>query len=225
MLPIEAIPKAIEHTLLKPDATERDIQLLCNEAEEFGFFGVCVNPVYVTLAKHFLEKKAVKVITVVGFPLGSSDSKTKAYECALAVEAGADEIDMVIQIGALKDGRLQFVAEDIEQVVKSAGHKLVKVIVETGLLTMEEKRQAVEVVAKSGARFVKTCTGFAKGQAEVEDIKLFREIVGPEFGIKASGGIRTSEGAIALLEAGATRLGTSSGPLLLKGKDASSTTY
>lgn len=201
----------IDHTLLKPDATVNDILRLCDEAVKHRFAAVCVNPVYVSLAAHLLSGTGVKTATVVGFPLGATPSAVKAFETRTAIDSKADEIDMVMNIGAAKSGEWQAVIDDIRQVVEAADSKPVKVIIETGLLTDDEKRKACQAVLAAGAHFVKTSTGFGSGGATVQDIVLFKSEVGDRAGIKASGGIRSREEAEALIAAGATRLGTSAG--------------
>lgn len=207
----------IDHTLLKPEATIEDIIALCREAREHQFVAVCVNPVFVGLAAHLLAGTEVKVATVVGFPLGATSSVVKAFETKTAIEAKADEIDMVMNIGAAKSGQWQAVTEDIRQVVEAADGHIVKVIIETGLLTDTEKRQACQAIVAAGAHYVKTSTGFGPGGATIEDIELFRVEVGSQVAIKASGAIRTREQAIALITAGANRIGTSSGVKLVRG--------
>lgn len=205
----------IDHTLLKPEAREVDIRRLCQEALQFDFFGVCVNSSFVSLAARELSSARPRVISVVGFPLGAMMTRAKAFEAELALAAGAHEIDMVLPIGALKDGNYSRVKSDIRDVAEVCQNHILKVILETGLLTEEEKRVACELSVEAGANFVKTCTGFAKGQAEVADILFMRQIVGPQIGVKASGGIKTPEQAQRFIEAGANRLGTSSGPALI----------
>ena len=201
----------IDHTLLKPEATEQQIIELCHEAVEYGFYSVCINPSYVKTAVHALNGSAVKVCCVVGFPLGATTTSVKAYETAEAIKNGATEIDMVLHIGALKEQKEDYVLADIAAVVKAAAGSPVKVIIETGLLTKAEKILACNLAKKAGASFVKTSTGFGPGGATVADIQLMRETVGSEFGIKASGGVRSAETAREMLNAGATRIGTSSG--------------
>lgn len=201
----------IDHTLLKPDATPQDIRCLCMEAAKHNFAAVCVSPCYVDLAVSLLTGTGVKVATVIGFPLGANLSIVKAFEAKQAVLHGADELDMVINIGAAKLGLWEAVLYDIQQVLAEAQGRIVKVIVETGLLTMEEKERVCHIVLESGAQFIKTSTGFAAGGAVVEDIALFKSILGEKIGIKASGGIRTVEEATAMIAAGATRIGTSKG--------------
>ncbi len=201
----------IEHTLLGADATEKDIERLCREARREMFHAVCVNGSRVQSAHHFLEGSSVKVVAVAGFPLGASDPDVKRFETETAVDNGASEIDVVISIGKLKDGDAAGVLRELRDVVEAADERPVKVIVETSLLTREEKLLACAIILDSGAHFVKTSTGFGSGGADLEDVKLLRAAVGPRFGIKASGGIRTCETAVAMIEAGADRIGTSRG--------------
>lgn len=204
------LARYIDHTILKPDAKESDIIKLCKEALEYKFASVCVNASNVKLADSFLHGTDVKVCTVVGFPLGATTKETKAFEAAQAIENGASEVDMVINIGALKSGKLDVVEEDIKAVANVCkGKALLKVIIETCLLTDEEKVTACELSKKAGANFVKTSTGFSTGGATAEDITLMRRSVGPEMGVKASGGIRNLETALAMIKAGATRIGAS----------------
>jgi deoxyribose-phosphate aldolase len=214
------VTKMIDHTLLKADATKEEIVKLVEEAKEYSFASVCVNPTWVKISADMLkDTPEVKVCTVIGFPLGASTSETKAFETKNAIENGANEIDMVINIGALKDKQDELVEKDIKAVVEAAKDKaLVKVIIETCLLTKEEKVRACELSVKAGADFVKTSTGFSTGGATVEDITLMRETVGPEIGVKASGGVRSREDALAMVEAGATRIGASSGVSISKGE-------
>lgn len=201
----------IDHTLLKPEATSEMVKKLCKEAKEHGFFSVCVNPYYVKLAKKELKDSPVKVATVIGFPLGSTTKEVKAFESSEAIKNGADELDMVINIGALKAKDYSKVEEDIKAVVEIAKKEaLVKVIIETCLLNDEEKKKACEIAKKAGVDFVKTSTGFSTGGATEEDIKLMRKVVGQDLGVKASGGIRDYEVAKRMVEAGASRLGASS---------------
>ena len=211
------IKSMIEHTLLRPDATIEDIIHLCGEAEAASLCGVCVHPVYVELAANRLRGTGVKVVTVVGFPNGASLPAVKAMEARLAVAGHADEVDMVMNIAAAKNGQWDAVVDEIKLVVASAAPQPVKVIIETALLTYEEKRCACQAVIDGGAAFVKTSTGFAVGGATVEDVRLLATVAGDKIGIKASGGIRTREQALALVEAGAARIGTSAGPALAKG--------
>lgn len=205
------LAKYIDHTLLKPEATPQDIRCLCSEAVKYKFAAVCINPCYVDLAVSLLAGTDVKVATVIGFPLGANLSIVKAFEAKKAVLHGVDELDMVINVGAVKLGLWEGVLYDIQQVLVEAQGRIVKVIVETGLLTEEEKRKICQVVLESGAQYIKTSTGFVSGGATVADIQLFKSIVGDKIGIKASGGIRTLEEAAAMVAAGATRLGTSQG--------------
>lgn len=205
----------IDHTLLKPDASGEQIDQLCREAAENHFYAVCVNPYWVKRAHHNLQGTKVKVATVVGFPLGATTSRMKALETKLSVEDGADEIDMVINIGALKSGETEIVLQDIQGVIQAAHGRIVKVILETGLLKKDEIIEACLISKEAGAHFVKTSTGFIAGGATIEDVELMRNTVGPDMGVKASGGIRDRQQAMAMIQAGATRLGTSSGLKLL----------
>lgn len=211
---MENLNKHIEHTLLKQDAKHEDFIKIFEEAKKYNFLGVCINPLYVSFAKEQLKGSNVKVVTVVGFPLGANRSEVKAFETQKAVEDGADEIDMVINVSALKDKNYEFVKKDIETVKSACTDKPLKVILETDLLEKDEIRKACQICIEAKADFVKTSTGFVKGGvgAKVEDVKLMYETVSP-FGlkVKASGGIRDKETAIKMLEAGAERLGTSSG--------------
>lgn len=211
---MENLNKHIEHTLLKQDAKLEDFTKLFNEAKEHQFLGVCINPAYVKLAKENLKNSDVKVVTVVGFPLGANKSDVKAYETSKAVEDGADEIDMVINVTALKNKDYDFVINDIKTVKSACQNKPLKVILETDLLEKDEIKKACELCVEAKADFVKTSTGFVKGGvgAKVEDVKLMYETVSPHgLKVKASGGIRDKETAIKMIEAGAERLGTSSG--------------
>ena len=210
--------KYIDHTLLKQDATEQQIDRLLSEARDYVFASVCVNPCWVSRAKAGLENTDVKVCTVVGFPLGATTSAVKAYETKEAIQNGADEIDMVINVGALKSGNAALVESDIRAVVEASGDKLVKVIIEACLLTDEEKVLACQLAQKAGADFVKTSTGFSTGGATLPDVKLMRQTVGPDMGVKAAGGARSYADAVAFVETGATRIGTSSGVAILKGE-------
>ena len=208
------LSKLVDHTLLKPNASKDDIRRLCEEAKKQGFWSVCVNPTYVSLATEILRETDVKVCSVVGFPLGANTPEVKAVEAEKAIDDGASEIDMVINIGALKSRDYELVKRDIREVVERAKRSediVIKVIIETGLLTDDEKVLACRFVKESGADFVKTSTGFNAPGATVHDIKFLRNVVGPNFGLKASGGIRTYRDAIKLIEAGANRIGTSSG--------------
>jgi len=204
------LARMIDHTILKAEATEVEVEKLCTEALEYNFASVCVNASNVKLADSFLHGTDVKVCTVVGFPLGATTKETKAFEAAQAIENGADEVDMVINIGALKSGKLDTVEEDIKAVAEVCKEKaLLKVIIETCLLTDEEKITACELSQKAGADYVKTSTGFSAGGATVEDITLMRRTIGPNMGVKASGGIRNLESCLKMIEAGATRIGAS----------------
>ncbi|AIF69292.1 deoxyribose-phosphate aldolase [Palaeococcus pacificus DY20341] len=207
------IARYIDHTNLRAYATKEDIIKLCEEAKKYGFYAVCVNPYRVKLAKEQLEGSDVKVATVIGFPLGATPTEVKVFEAKKALEDGAEELDMVLNIGALKDGNYEYVKNDIAEIVKVAHERgaLVKVIIETCYLTDEEKEIACKLAMEAGADFVKTSTGFGSGGATIEDVKLMRKVVGDKLGVKASGGIRTYEQAKAMIEAGATRIGTSSG--------------
>ncbi|SDE94644.1 deoxyribose-phosphate aldolase [Sporomusa acidovorans] len=207
----------IDHTLLKPEARVEDIIKLCEEAEQFKFAAVCVQPIYVDLAAHCLAGTGVKTATVIGFPFGVTFTGSKVAEAKEAVFRKAGELDMVMNIGAAKAGRWEVVTDDIKQVVEIADGVLVKVIIETCLLTEEEKRRACHAVIEAGTQFVKTSTGFGTGGATVADIQLIKRVVGDKIGIKASGGIRTLEQAKELIAAGATRLGTSSGVAIVGG--------
>ncbi len=215
----QQLAKMIDHTLIKPTATRNDIEKLCKEAERYGFGCICVNSMYVSLAKQLLKGTDVKVCSTAGFPFGASLPEVKAFEARRAVENGAREIDMVINIGALKSGDYETVKKDIEMVVdvkRSHGNDLViKVILETGYLTTQEKGMACRLAKEAGADFVKTSTGLVGG-ATVEDVKLMRETVGKDMGVKAAGGIRTFKEALAMIEAGANRIGTSTGVAIIE---------
>lgn len=212
----QELAKYIDHTLLKPDATKNDIERLCQEARQYGFYSVCVNSCRVALARYFLEDSDVKVCSVVGFPLGAMDGDAKRYETEVAVDEGAHEIDVVINIGLLKDGENQKVLRELRDIVEAADDRIVKVIIETCLLTEEEKLRACELILDSGAKFVKTSTGFSTGGATIEDVKLLRNAVGEKFGVKAAGGISDAKTAIAMIEAGANRIGTSKGVKIIQ---------
>lgn len=201
--------KLFDHTILKADATKEAVLKICREAKEYNFMSVCVNGFYTALVKKELEGTDVKVCTVVGFPLGQMSTKAKAMEAAIAVEDGADEIDMVINVAALKDGEEETVYQDILAVRKACEKQILKVIIETCLLTEDEKRTACRLAEKAGADFVKTSTGFSTGGAMAEDVALMRSEVGTRLGVKASGGIRDKETAQRMIDAGASRLGTS----------------
>ena len=205
----------IDHTLLKAAATSADIKKICAEAREYKFASVCVNSCYAKLVTEQLAGTGVKTCCVVGFPLGAMSTKAKAYEAKCAVEDGAAEIDMVINVGALKEGNDQFVEDDIRAVVEASKPSIVKVIIETCLLTDEEKVRACDLSEKAGAAFVKTSTGFSTGGANTADVALMKKTVGDRLQVKASGGIHTPEEAKALIEAGADRIGASNGVALL----------
>lgn len=209
--------KYIDHTLLKPDATQEMIDKLCQEAREHDFMSVCVNPYWVKRSAELLAGSDVKVCTVIGFPLGASTIESKAAETRDAIANGATEVDMVLNVGALKSGDLETVKNDIAAVKQAAGDILLKVILETCLLTEEEKVVACKLSVEAGADYVKTSTGFSTGGATVEDIALMRKTVGPNVGVKASGGVRDGETAVAMIEAGASRIGTSSGVSIVTG--------
>ncbi len=214
------LAKYIDHTALKPETTKAQIAQLAQEAREYEFMSVCVNPSHVKYAKSLLEGTDVLVCTVIGFPLGANTPAVKAFETKDAIANGAGEVDMVINIGALKDKNYDLVAEDIKAVVDAAGDVTTKVIIETALLTDEEKVKACEIAQAQGADFVKTSTGFSSGGATKEDIALMRKTVGPDMGVKASGGVRSYEDVMAMIEAGATRIGASAGVQILKGEEA-----
>jgi deoxyribose-phosphate aldolase len=207
----------IDHTLLKADATAKDIEKLCAEARENHFHSVCVNGSWIVQARHFLEGTDVKVASVTGFPLGAMSADAKRFETEAAIDDGAQEIDVVLNVGRLKDGDDKYVLRELCDVVEAADERTVKVILETCLLTPEEKIRACKLVVESGANFVKTSTGFSASGATIADVKLMRETVGPKFGVKASGGIRDTKAALAMIAAGATRLGTSAGVAIVKG--------
>lgn len=210
--------RMIDHTILKPEATEAAVQKIIDEAKEYNFFSVCINPCWVAFASEQLADTDVAVCTVIGFPLGANTPEVKAYEAADAIKNGANEVDMVINIGALKSQQYDYVRQDIQGVVDAAkGKALVKVIIETALLTDEEKVKACELAKEAGADFVKTSTGFSTGGAKVADIRLMRETVGPDRGVKASGGVHNAEEALAMIEAGATRIGASTGVAIVSG--------
>lgn len=208
----------IDHTVLKPEATRGEVEKLCREAVEYGFASVCINPYYVKMAAGLVSGSSVKVCTVIGFPLGANTTEVKTFEAVKAVEEGATEVDMVINVGALKDKDYEVVYNDIKSIVDSVkGKAIVKVILETCLLTDEEKIKACELCKEAGADFVKTSTGFSKGGATTQDIELMRKAVGPDMGVKASGGVRTYEDAAAMVEAGASRIGASASIKIVQG--------
>lgn len=214
----------IDHTLLKANTTKAEVMKLLEEAKQYQFASVCINPTWVETAAEFLHNTPeVKVCTVIGFPLGATTPEVKAFETKNAIENGANEVDMVINIGALKDRQYDLVETDIKAVVDAAkGKALTKVIIETCLLTDEEKEKACELAVKAGADFVKTSTGFSTGGATIEDVALMRKTVGPEIGVKASGGVRNLEDAEAVIKAGANRIGASSGVEIVNGETSSS---
>ena len=212
------IASYIDHTLLKAESTKEQVIQICKEAAEYEFASVCVNPSYIETAAAELKDSKVKVCTVIGFPLGASTSASKAFETKDAIEKGAEEIDMVVNIGAIKSGDHELVKNDIAAVVEAAkGKAIVKVIIEASLLTDEEKVLASRLSKEAGADFVKTSTGFSTGGATVADVKLMRETVGADLGVKASGGVRSLEDVEAMIEAGATRIGASSGVKIMQG--------
>ncbi|MFH2069621.1 MAG: deoxyribose-phosphate aldolase [Elusimicrobiota bacterium] len=214
------IGSLIDHTLLKANATQEEIGKLCEEARKFKFASVCINPAYVSMCAQLLKGSGVRVCTVVGFPLGATTPTAKAIESRDAVANGADEIDMVINIGALKSGNHQLVLEDIKAIREATKGKLLKVILETAYLTKEEKIKGCLLSKEAGADFVKTSTGFGPSGATVEDVRLMREVVGPSIGVKAAGGIRSTEDARKMVEAGATRIGASASVSIVTGKKA-----
>ena len=215
---MKPLNKYIDHTNLKPMATRADIEKLCADAREWDFASVCVNPCNISLAKELLAGSDVKVCTVIGFPLGQNTTAVKVAETEAAYAAGCEEFDMVINVGRLKDGEIDYVRDEIAAVVKAAKGKTVKVIIETGLLTDEEKATATRLSCEAGAHFVKTCSGVSAGVATVADIKLMKENLSGAVELKASAGIRSYEDAKALIDAGATRLGTSAGIAIITGK-------
>ena len=220
------LSRYIDHTLLKADATENEVIKLCNEAKEYDFFSVCINPGFVEIAAKELSESNVAVCTVIGFPLGASTPETKAFETRDAIQKGAAEVDMVINISKLKDKKDEEVLKDIKAVVDAADKKaLVKVIIETCLLTDEEKERACKLAKDAGADFVKTSTGFSTGGATKEDIALMRKTVGTEMGVKASGGIRTYEDAVTMIESGATRIGASASIAIVTASKSQSSGY
>lgn len=215
---LSRLPQYIDHTLLKADAGAAAVEKLCREALEHGFFSVCVNSAWVPFCAELLNGSAVKVSAVCGFPLGAMASEVKACEAGWAVAQGAHDIDMVLPVGPLLEGRHDAVRSDIAAVVEAVGGKgIVKVIIETGYLNDEQKRLACRLSEEAGAHFVKTSTGFGPGGATVEDVRLMRAAVSPRVQVKASGGVRDLAAALAMIEAGATRLGTSSGVALVRG--------
>jgi deoxyribose-phosphate aldolase len=216
----------VDHTILKPDATREEIKQVCEEAIRYEFASVCVNLYHTQFVHDFLKSSPVKTTTVIGFPLGAVTTDVKVFETNKAIEAGADEIDMVMNIGALKDRDYKYVKEDIEKVVEACKHKAVlKVIIETALLTDEEKIKACELSVEAGADFVKTSTGFSKGGATVPDIKLMKNVVKGKAKVKASGGVRDYETAIAVIEAGADRIGASASVEIVTGQKVINDSY
>lgn len=219
----QELAKMIDHTILKPEATEAEIMQLCKEAVKYGFASVCINPSMVKKAATILEGSEVKVCTVIGFPLGATTTEVKAFETEQTIKDGATEVDMVINVGKLKDKNLEYVKNDIEAVVNAAkGKALTKVIIESCLLTDEEKVTVCTIAKEVGADFVKTSTGFSSGGATKEDIKLMRETVGPDLGVKASGGVRSNEDAMTMIENGATRIGASASIAICNGTKSNS---
>mgnify|MGYP001508081973 FL=1 len=216
------VAKYIDHTLLKPDSTREQIDKILEEAKKYQFKSVCINPTHVSYASQQLLDTDVLVCTVIGFPLGATTTDVKVFETENAIKNGASEIDMVINIGALKDQRYDEVQKDIEGVIAAANGKTVKVIIETVLLTDEEKVKACELAEKAGATFVKTSTGFAGGGATPEDVKLMKDTVGNRLEVKASGGVRSLEDFEKMIEAGATRIGASAGVQIIEGLDSNS---
>lgn len=215
------LSKYIDHTLLKADATVEQVQTLCQEAIDYNFMSVCINPVHIPVAKKALGDSDVKICTVIGFPLGANTTSVKIYEAKQAVEAGATEVDMVINIGAAKAGDWTTVENDIHAVVDSMPtNVIVKVIIETSLLTDEEKTLASQAAQRAGTDFIKTSTGFSTGGATLDDVRLMRQAVGPDLGVKASGGVSNYAEAIAMIEAGATRIGASKGIAIVTQKPA-----
>jgi deoxyribose-phosphate aldolase len=215
------IAKMIDHTILKATATKEEVVKICNEAKEYGFFSVCINPTQIEFVKNELKGSDVAVCTVIGFPLGANTPQVKAFETKDAIAKGADEVDMVINVGALKDKNYDLVFEDIKAVVDAANKKvLVKVIIETCYLSDEEKKIACELAVKAGCDFVKTSTGFGTGGSTPADIKLMRETVGQNTGVKASGGVRCEKDAIAVIEAGASRIGASASIEIVTGGES-----
>ena len=214
--------KFIDHTLLKPESTRQQIDQIIDEAKEYNFKSICVNPTHVKYAAERLNDSGVLVCTVIGFPLGATTTATKIFETEDAIKNGATELDMVINIGALKDGRFEDVQKDIEGVVGAANGKTVKVIIETVLLSDEEKVKASELAKAAGADFVKTSTGFAGGGATPEDVKIMKDTVGDELEVKASGGVRSLEDFNKMIDAGATRIGASAGVQIIQGLESDS---
>ena len=212
----EQMARMIDHTNVRPYATVDDVKRLCEEALKYRFWSVCVNPPYVPLAAKLLKEAGVRVCSTISFPLGASITEVKVFEARKAVEAGADELDVVMNIGAFKSGDYEFVKKDIEAVVGSSGGSLIKVIIETGYLNNEEITAASRIAEEAGARFVKTCTGFGPRGVTTHDIEVIRRAVSRKVGVKASGGIRTLKDALAMVEAGAERIGTSASVAIIE---------
>ena len=206
-----ALAKYIDHTLLKATATPENIKILCKEAVQNNFFAVCVNGCYVSLAKESVQDSQVNVAAVIGFPLGAMSTEAKVLETQTCIAKGADEIDMVINVGMLQSGNYQYVEDEINQIKKATGNKILKVIIETCYLSAEEKKMACQLAMNAGADFVKTSTGFGTGGATLEDVKLMKSVVGDHLKIKASGGIKDKKTALEYIEIGVSRIGTSSG--------------
>ncbi len=222
----DGLASVIDHTLLKPDATREEVDLLCREAAQFCFASVCVNPNWVALCREILRDSGVKVCTVIGFPLGAHLPDVKAYEARRAVEQGAEEVDMVLNVGALKSRDYALVEQDIHGVVQASGRgTVVKVILETSLLSRDEKVMGCTLAKAAGADFVKTSTGFGGGGATIEDVQLMRDTVGPEMGVKASGGVRTRDDVEKMVAAGASRIGASAGVKIVRGEDGEGKGY
>jgi len=215
-LTVEKLAKMIDHTVLKPETTRAKIKQLCDEATIYDFAAVCINPVHTAYAAELLKDTSVKVCVVIGFPLGATTPEVKAYETSVAVDTGAHEVDMVMNIGAMRDEDYDLVKRDIESVVGASGDAHVKVILETGFLKDDQKRKACLICKEAGADFVKTSTGFGPMGATPHDVKLMRDTVGPSMGVKAAGGIRSFKDAIRLIDAGADRLGTSAGVAIVE---------
>jgi deoxyribose-phosphate aldolase len=225
VIQLKNLASYIDHTILKPEATSQDIQRVCLEAVQYQFASVCVNPYYVRQVSELLKDSPVKVTSVIGFPLGCTLKEVKAFEARMAVNAGADELDMVINIGALKSKDYQTVLEDIKAVVDAAEGCTVKVIIETCLLTDDEKVKACQLAVEAGANFVKTSTGFSKGGAEAKDIALMKKAVGNQAKVKASGGIKNYQITMEMIEAGAERIGASASIDIVEGAEASEEDY
>lgn len=218
----QLLAKMIDHTILKADATQYEIEKICREALEYNFCSVCLNPYWVKYASTILKDSDIKICTVIGFPLGASMSEAKAKEASLSIDAGASEVDMVLNIGLLKSGKIKEAFNDIKMVRDASKGKVLKVIIETCLLTDEEKKQACEMSKEAAADFVKTSTGFSTAGAKIDDIKLMRSIVGSDMGVKASGGVRSYQDVLNFYEAGANRFGTSAGVDIMNGLISSS---